>query len=389
MSNGPLGGPHFLQTPGPTNVPNRVLRALSRPTIDHRGPQFAELTFRLQAQLSAVFGTKNPVIVYPSSGTGAWEAALVNTLSPGANVLAFETGHFATLWRDMAIRLGLEVCFVPGDWRHGVDPDLVEQRLRDDADGEIAAVMVIHNETSTGVRSRIPEIRAAIDRAGHPALLLVDVISSLASIDYRHDEWRADVTVGSSQKGLMLPPGLGFNAISQKAIAAANEARLIRSYWDWRPILEANRSGFYPYTPPTNLLFGLAEALDMLEEEGLKAVFRRHDKLAAATRAAVAAWGLEVLCADQREYSSSVTAVLVPDGRNASEVNRIALERFNLALGVGLGKLSGKVFRIGHLGHFNELALAATLSGAEMALAQARVPIKRGGVDAALSVLEL
>jgi alanine-glyoxylate transaminase/serine-glyoxylate transaminase/serine-pyruvate transaminase len=389
MSSGPLGGPHFLQTPGPTNVPNRVLRALSRPTIDHRGPQFAELSFRLQAQLSAVFGTKNPVIVYPSSGTGAWEAALVNTLSPGARVLAFETGHFAALWRGMAIRLGLEVCFVPGDWRHGVDPDLVEQLLRDDADGEIAAVMVIHNETSTGVRSRIPEIRAAIDRAGHPALFLVDVISSLASIDYRHDEWRADVTVGSSQKGLMLPPGLGFNAISQKAIAAAGEARLIRSYWDWRPILEANRSGFYPYTPSTNLLFGLAEALDMLEEEGLKTVFRRHDKLAAATRAAVAAWGLEVLSADQREYSSSVTAVLVPDGSNASEVSRIALERFNLALGVGLGKLSGKVFRIGHLGHFNELALAATLSGAEMALAQARVPIKRGGVDAALSVLEL
>jgi alanine-glyoxylate transaminase/serine-glyoxylate transaminase/serine-pyruvate transaminase len=382
-----IGGPHFLQTPGPTNVPGRVLRAMSKPTIDHRGPDFAELAFRLQGQLQTAFATSGPVITYPSSGTGAWEAALVNTLSPGDLVLAFETGHFATLWQDMATKLGLSVEFVPGDWRHGVDPAIVEERLRADVAHRIAAVTVVHNETSTGVTSRVAEVRAALDRANHPALLLVDTISSLGSIAYQHDGWGVDVTVGCSQKGLMLPPGLGFNAVSVKALAAADRSQSNRSYWDWRPIVAANRDGFFPYTPSTNLLFGLTEALDMLEEEGYEAVFRRHDLLAEATRAAVTAWGLEILCLDEREYSSVLTAVVVPEGADAMDVNRVCLERFNLSLGIGLGKLAGKVFRIGHLGFFNELALAGTLCGVEMGLQAAQIPIKSGGLDAALAVL--
>ena len=378
-------GRHFLQIPGPTNVPDRVLRALSTPTIDHRGPDFARLGRELLDGLKGVFATGGPVVVYPSSGTGAWEAALVNTLSPGDRVLAFETGHFATLWRAMAERLGLEVKWLPGDWRHGADPEHAEAALREDPG--ISAVMVVHNETSTGVTSRVAEIRAAIDAAGSDALLLVDTVSSLGSIDYRHDEWGVDVTVGCSQKGLMLPAGLGFNAVSEKALSAGARARLPRSYWDWEPILEANRSGFWPYTSATNLLFGLREALAMLEEEGLPAVFARHLRHAAATRRAVDAWGLEVQCADPREFSPTLTGVRVPEGHDADEVRRIILERFDMSLGTGLGKLQGRVFRIGHLGHFNDLMLAGTLCGAEMGLRIAGVPVEPG-VEAALEALE-
>ncbi|WP_405495289.1 pyridoxal-phosphate-dependent aminotransferase family protein [Nocardia sp. NBC_00511] len=380
-------GRHFLQIPGPTNVPDRVLRAIAQPTIDHRGPDFAELTLDLLPRVRAVFGTSAPVIVYPSSGTGAWEAALVNTLSPGDHVLAFETGHFASLWREMAERLGLTVEFVPGDWRHGADPVVLAERLAADTGHRIAAVTVVHNETSTGVTSRIPEIRAALDTANHPALLLVDTISSLGSIDYRHEQWGVDVTVGCSQKGLMLPPGLGFNAISEKALAASRTARLPRSYWEWSTILDSNEQGFFPYTPATNLLYGLREALVMLEEEGLPAVFTRHDRFAAATRAAVRGWGLEVLCADEREYSSSLTAVLVGGAHDADKVRRIILDRFDMSLGTGLGKLSGRVFRIGHLGDLNDLTLAGTLAGVQMGLELAGVTIDPGGLQDALEVL--
>jgi alanine-glyoxylate transaminase/serine-glyoxylate transaminase/serine-pyruvate transaminase len=378
-------GRHFLQIPGPTNVPDRVLRAIDAPTIDHRGPNFARMGLELLDGLRAIFRTNGPVVVYPSSGTGAWEAALVNTLSPGDRVLAFETGHFATLWRAMAERLGLAVEWVPGDWRHGVDPERVAEALARDPD--IRAVMVVHNETSTGVTSRVAEVRAAIDAAGSEALLLVDTISSLGSIDYRHDEWGVDVTVGCSQKGLMLPPGLGFNAISEKALAAAGEARLPRSYWDWQPILEANRNGFWPYTSATNLLYGLREALAMLQEEGLEAVFARHRRHAAATREAVRAWGLEVLCLDERELSPALTAVLVPDGVDADEIRSVILERFDMSLGAGLGKVAGKVFRIGHLGDFNDLMLAGTLCGVEMGLRTAGVTLRGSGIEPALEVL--
>ena len=381
------GGRHFLQIPGPTNVPDRVLQAIARPTIDHRGPEFAELTLDLLPRLRTIFRSGGPVVIYPSSGTGAWEAALVNTLSPGDRVLAFETGHFATLWRTMAERLGLRVDFVPGDWRRGADPDEAERLLAADASHEIAAVMVVHNETSTGVRSRVPEIRAALDRTGHPALLLVDTISSLGSMDYRHEEWGVDVTVGCSQKGLMLPPGLGFNAVGDKAVAAARRARLPRPYREGAPIIEANRRGFYPYTPPTNLLYGLDEALAMLEAEGLPAVFARHDRHAEATRRAVRAWGLEVLCADEREYSSTLTAVLLPEPYDADKVREIILARCDMSLGTGLGRLAGRVFRIGHLGHLGDLELAGALAGVEMGLLAAGVPIERGGVDAATDYL--
>ncbi|GAA1185273.1 pyridoxal-phosphate-dependent aminotransferase family protein [Pseudonocardia alaniniphila] len=383
----PTGGRHFLQIPGPTNVPDRVLRAMAAPTIDHRGPEFAELTKALLPALGPVFGTTAPVVIYPSSGTGAWEAALVNTLSPGDRVLIGETGQFSTLWAELAGRVGLDVEVIPGDWRRGVDPAAVGQRLAADPERTIKAVCVVHNETSTGVTSRVPEVRAAIDAAGHPALLLVDTISSLASIDYRHDEWGVDVTVAGSQKGLMLPPGLGFNAVSEKALVASRSAGLPRSYWDWAPILEANARGFFPYTPATNLLYGLREALAMLAEEGLPAVFARHQRHAAATRAAVRTWGLEVLCADEREYSGSLTAVLLPTGHDADAVRRIILERFDMSLGTGLGRLAGTVFRIGHLGHFNDLTLAGTLAGVQMGLQLAGVPIKPGGLDAALEHL--
>jgi alanine-glyoxylate transaminase / serine-glyoxylate transaminase / serine-pyruvate transaminase len=369
-------------------VPDRVLRAIDAPTIDHRGPDFARLARELLPGLRRIFATAGQVVIFPSSGTGAWEAALVNTLSPDDRVLAFETGHFATLWRAMAERLGLEVEWVPGDWRHGVDPDAVGRVLAADADHAIRAVMVVHNETSTGVTSRLPEVRAAIDAAGHPALLLADTVSSLGSIDYRHDEWRLDVTVSCSQKGLMLPPGLGFNAVSDKALAASASARLPRSYWDWRPILEANESGFWPYTSATNLLYGLREAIAMLLEEGLPNVFARHRRHAEATRRAVRAWGLEVLSLDPREHSPVLTAVVMPDGYDADELRRVILERFDMSLGAGLGKVTGRVFRIGHLGSFNDLMLAGTLSGVEMGLGLVGAPIRRGGVEAALEYLE-
>jgi alanine-glyoxylate transaminase / serine-glyoxylate transaminase / serine-pyruvate transaminase len=379
-------GRHFLQIPGPTNVPDRVLRAIDAPTIDHRGPAFARLGVEVLGGLQRVLQTEGPVAVYPSSGTGAWEAALVNTLSAGDRVLAFETGHFATLWKALAERLGLEVEWVAGDWRHGADPDAAAEILAADRERAIRAVMVVHNETSTGVTSRVPEIRAALDAADHPALLLVDTISSLGSIDYRHDEWGVDVTIGCSQKGLMLPPGLGLNAIGERALAASASARLPRAYWDWQPILEANRAGFWPYTPPTNLLYGLREAIAMLEEETLPAVFARHLRHAEATRSAVGGWGLDVLAEDPREHSPALTAVLLPDGHDADEVRRIVLERYDMSLGTGLGRLAGRVFRIGHLGDFNDLMLAGTLCGVEMGLRLAGHDVG-DGVGAALERL--
>jgi alanine-glyoxylate transaminase/serine-glyoxylate transaminase/serine-pyruvate transaminase len=381
-------GRHFLQIPGPTNVPDRVLRAMSWPTTDHRSPEFSRLTLEVLEGLKRVFQTSAPVILYPSSGTGAWEAALVNTLSPGDRILMVETGHFATLWRNLAVKLGLEVDFLPGDWRHGVDATTIEKTLAGDEKRAIRSVAVVHNETSTGAASRVHEIRKAIDRAGHPALLMVDTISSLASIEYRHDEWGVDVAVGCSQKGLMLPPGLGLNAVSEKARQASKSARLAKSYWAWEPILAANKSGFFPYTPPTNLLYGLREALRMLEEEGLRNVFARHERLAEATRRAVRAWGLEILCADPEEYSNSLTAVLMPEGHDADDLRGVIRENFNMSLGTGLGKVKGKVFRIGHLGDFNDLMLAGTLSGVEMGLSLAGVPSSKGGVAEALDYLK-
>jgi alanine-glyoxylate transaminase/serine-glyoxylate transaminase/serine-pyruvate transaminase len=380
-------GRHFLQIPGPTNVPDAVLRAIDQPTIDHRGPDFARLGLDVLERLKLVFQTRQPVVIYPASGTGAWEAALVNTCSPGDRVLMAETGHFAALWKRMAERLGLVTEFLPGDWRHGASPEAIHARLADDRGREIRAVCVVHNETSTGVVSPIAGIRRAIDRAGHPALFMVDTISSLASIDYRHDEWGVDVTVAGSQKGLMLPPGLSFNAIGEKARAASRQAKLPRSYWGWDEIVEANAKGYWPYTPATNLLYGLQVALDRLLAEGLPNVFARHDRHAEATRRAVRAWGLEILCADPDQYSSSLTAVLMPAGHDADRFRKVVLERFDLSLGTGLAKLAGKVFRIGHLGDFNDLMLMGTLAGVEMGLACAGVPHRAGGVQAALDHL--
>ncbi|HKC44909.1 MAG TPA: aminotransferase class V-fold PLP-dependent enzyme [Burkholderiales bacterium] len=380
-------GRHFLQIPGPTNVPDRVLRAIDMPTMDHRGPEFAELGHEVLDGLKHVFQTKQPVVIYPASGTGAWEAALVNTLSPGDKVLMFETGHFATLWQKMATKLGLAPEFVATDWRRGADPAVVEAKLKEDKGHAIKAVCVVHNETSTGVTSRIGAIRKGIDAAKHPALFLVDTISSLASIDYRHDEWGVDVTVAGSQKGLMLPPGLSFNALSEKARKASQGAKLPRSYWGWEEMLASNKTGYFPYTPATNLLYGLREALRMLREEGLENVFARHDRHAEATRRAVHAWGLEVLCAVPEEYSSSLTAVMTPAGHDADKLRKKILEAFDMSLGTGLGKLAGKVFRIGHLGDFNDLALLGTLAGVEMGLELAGVPHKKGGVQAAMEHL--
>ncbi len=380
-------GRHFLQIPGPTNVPDRILRAIDRQTIDHRGPDFSDLGTMVLAGLRLIFKTESPVVIYPASGTGAWEAALVNTLSPGDKVLMAETGHFATLWRQLATRLGLEVEFIPGDWRHGVDSNEIEAKLAEDTGHRIKAVCVVHNETSTGVASRIPAVRRAIDEARHPALFFVDTISSLASMDYRHDEWGVDVTVAGSQKGLMLPPGLSFNAISAKAIKASETATLPRSYWRWEEMLSANARGYFPYTPATNLLYGLAEAIAMLLEESLDSVFARHARLAEATRRTVWAWGLEVLSLDPAEYSNSLTAVLMPPGHDADAFRKLVLERFNMSLGNGLGKLEGKAFRIGHLGDFNDLMLAGTLCGVEMGLALADIPHNRGGVNVALDYL--
>jgi alanine-glyoxylate transaminase/serine-glyoxylate transaminase/serine-pyruvate transaminase len=380
-------GRHFLQIPGPTNVPERVLGAMCRPTIDHRGPEFALLANEVFGGLRQVAKSKGSIVIYPSSGTGAWEASLVNTLSPGDRILMFDTGHFAGLWRNVALRLQLIVDFVPGDWRHGVEPATVEVRLDADRDRTIKAVAIVHNETSTGVTSRIAEVRNAMDRTGHPALLLVDTISSLGSMDYRHDEWGVDVTVGCSQKGLMLPPGIGINVISEKALQASKTATLPKSYWDWTPMIADNKAGFFPYTPPTNLLFGLREALRMLLEEGLEHVFVRHSRHAEATRLAIGAWNLDLLAQDPKEYSNSLSTVVMPEGFNADVFRAIALERFDLSLGTGLGRLKGKVFRIGHLGSFNDLMLAGTLSGVEMSLALGGVPFRKGGVQAALDYL--
>ena len=380
-------GRHFLQIPGPTNVPDRVLRAMDYPTIDHRGPQFAAIGKKCLDGMKTIFKTRSHVVIYPASGTGAWEAALVNVLQEGDLVLMVETGHFATLWNRMATKLGLETEFLATDWRRGVDPQAVEDRLRADTDGKIKAVCVVHNETSTGSTSAIAEVRAAIDAVSHDALLMVDTISSLASIDFRHDEWGVDVTVSGSQKGLMLPPGLSFNAISEKAVSVSQETGMRRSYWDWSEQIAANADGAFPYTPATNLLYGLAEAIDMLHEESLDAVFARHDRHAAATRRAVQAWGLEVLCQEPRDFSSSLTAVLLPDGHDADKFRASVLEKFNMSLGNGLSKLAGKVFRIGHLGDFNDLMLLGTLSGVEMGLSLADIPHQKGGVDAAMLLL--
>jgi alanine-glyoxylate transaminase/serine-glyoxylate transaminase/serine-pyruvate transaminase len=380
-------GRHFLQIPGPTNVPDRVLRAMDMPTIDHRGPAFRRLALEVLEGIRGVFRTGQPVVIYPASGTGAWEAALVNTLSPGDRVLMFETGQFAALWSRLAQRLGLSVELIPTDWRHPADPEALARRLAADRGHSIRAVCVVHNETSTGVISAIAPLRQALDRCGHPALLLVDTVSSLGSIDYRHDDWGVDVTVAGSQKGLMLPPGLSFNALSAKALAAAKSARLPRAYWAWDEMLAANREGWFPFTPATNLLYGLREALAMLHEEGLEAVFARHQRLAEATRSAVRAWGLEILCAQPEACSNSLTAVLLPEGHDADALRAQILERFNLSLGTGLGRLAGKVFRIGHLGDLNELTLLGTLAGVEMGLAGASVPHHRGGVQAAMDCL--
>ena len=380
-------GRHFLQIPGPTNVPDRILRAIDMPTMDHRGPEFGKMGLEILAGLREVFQTRQPVVIYPASGTGAWEAALVNTLSPGDRVLMFETGQFATLWSKMAGRLGLKVEIVPTDWRRGVDPALVEAKLKEDRERTIRAVCVVHNETSTGVTSRIAAIRTAIDAAGHPALYMVDTISSLASIDYRHDEWGVDVTVAGSQKGLMLPPGLSFNGVGGKALAASKSAKLPRSYWGWEEMLAANKSGYFPYTPATNLLYGLREALAMLREEGLQNVFARHARHAEATRRAVRAWELEIVCADPAEYSNSLTAILMPQGHDADALRKLILEAYDMSLGTGLGKLAGKIFRIGHLGDFNDLALMGTLAGVEMGLLLADVPHRKGGVQAAMDYL--
>ncbi|RRO18947.1 aminotransferase class V-fold PLP-dependent enzyme [Saccharopolyspora rhizosphaerae] len=383
---------HFLQIPGPTNVPDRVLHAIANPTIDHRGPDFADLALEVFDKLRAVARTSADVVIYPSSGTGAWEAALVNTLSPGDGVLMYETGHFAELWSELASTLGLRPETIPGDWRSGVDPDAVEQRLRADTERRIKAVAVVHNETSTGVVSDVPAVRAAIDAADHPALLLVDTISSLGSIDYRHDEWGVDVTIGCSQKGLMLPPGIGLNVISAKALLAARTATLTKSYWDWQPLLSAGKQGYFRYTPPTNLLFGMREALSMLLEEGLEEVYARHDRHAAATRAAVRAWGLEVLCRDPEttpgtEHSSALTAVLMPPEHDADHLREVILDHFDTSLGAGLSTVAGKVFRIGHLGALNDATLLGTLGVVEAGLALAGVPHRPGGVTAAIAEL--
>jgi alanine-glyoxylate transaminase / serine-glyoxylate transaminase / serine-pyruvate transaminase len=384
-------GRHFLQIPGPTNVPDRILRAMDRPTIDHRGPEFSRLASECLNGMKSIFKLSDGhVFIFPSSGTGAWEAAIVNTLSPGDRVLMFETGQFAVLWRKIAERFGLIVDFVPGDWRHGIDPAVVETKLAKDTGREIKAVMCVHNETSTGITSSIAAIRQAMDRVAHSALLMIDTISSLASIDYRQDEWGVDVTVAGSQKGLMLPPGLSFNAVSKKALATTKNAKLPRSFWSWEEMLEPNKDGYFPYTPATNLLYGLREAISMLvDEDGLDHVFYRHARHAEATRRAVQAWGLELLCLEPRQYSNSLTAVLMPEGFNEAEFRRVVLENFDLSLGAGLGKLKGKVFRIGHLGDFNDLMLCATLCGVELGLEKFQVPFRKGGVMAAMDYLNL
>jgi alanine-glyoxylate transaminase/serine-glyoxylate transaminase/serine-pyruvate transaminase len=380
-------GRHFLQIPGPTNVPDRILRAIANPTIDHRGPEFQKISEEVLLGSRRIFKTSGPVVVFPTSGTGAWEAALMNTLSPGDKVLMFETGHFATLWHNMAKKFGLEVDFVPTNWRHGVDPQIVEDKLKADTGHTIKSVNIVHNETSTGVASRVAEVRQAIDNAGHPALFMVDTISSLGSIDYRHEEWNVDVTVGCSQKGLMLPPGLGFNAISEKALEASTSNGFVRHFWDWNDMLKANANYFYPSTPCTNLLFGLRESIRMLEEEGLDNVFARHARFGEATRRAVRAWELEILCEEPLEYSPVLTAVMMPQGQGADTLRKVILDNFNMSLGNGLGKVADKVFRIGHLGDLNDLSLIGALAGVEMGLELGGIKHRQGGVAEAMKYL--
>jgi alanine-glyoxylate transaminase/serine-glyoxylate transaminase/serine-pyruvate transaminase len=386
-NNAHQAGRHFLQIPGPSNVPDRVLRAIAQPTIDHRGPEFAQLTLGILDKLKSVFNTESPILIYPASGTGGWESSLLNTLCPGDTVLAFETGHFATLWKNVAVKLGLEVIWVEGDWRQGIDADVVQQHLIDDQSHQIKAVLAVHTETSSGATSDIAKIRKAIDAANHPALYMVDAVSSLACTELRHDDWGIDVTISASQKGLMLPPGLCFNAVSEKALAASKGSTFPHSYWSWDSMLELNKKGYFPYTPSTNILYGLDEALCMLHDEGLANVFDRHSRLARATQLAVAGWGLENLCVNPEECSNSTTAVLMPEGHDADALRNVILDRFNMSLGMGLGKVKGTVFRIGHIGDFNELMLAGTLSGVEMGLNIARVPHNKGGVNAALEFL--
>jgi alanine-glyoxylate transaminase / serine-glyoxylate transaminase / serine-pyruvate transaminase len=386
-NNAHKAGRHFLQIPGPSNVPDRVLRAIAQPTIDHRGPEFAQLTLGIFDKLKPVFNTESPILIYPASGTGGWESSLLNTLCPGDKVLAFETGHFATLWKNVAVKLGLEVIWVEGDWRQGIDADVVQRHLLDDQSHQIKAVLAVHTETSSGATSDIAKIRKAIDAANHPALYMVDAVSSLACTELRHDDWGIDVTISASQKGLMLPPGLCFNAVSEKALAASKGSTFPHSYWSWDSMLELNKKGYFPYTPSTNILYGLDEALCMLHDEGLANVFDRHRRLAQATQLAVAGWGLENLCVNPEECSNSTTAVLMPEGHDADALRNVILDRFNMSLGMGLGKVKGTVFRIGHIGDFNELMLAGTLSGVEMGLNIAGVPHKKGGMNAALEFL--
>jgi len=380
-------GRHFLNIPGPTPVPDRILRAMDKPVLDHRGPEFARLGKRVLEGMKTIFKCAGPVIIYPASGTGAWEAALSNALAPGDRVLMVETGHFATLWKNMALNLGLDPEFIPTDWRTGANPAVIESRLRDDSGHTIKAVCVVHNETSTGCVTHVDEIRRAIDAAQHPALLLVDTISSLGSIDYRHDEWGVDITVGGSQKGLMLPPGLSFNALSEKAISASKRAKHFKSFWDWEAMIANNKAGFFPYTPATNMLYGLAEAIDMLHEEGLENVFARHQRHAEATRLAARTWGLEIWCREPRDYSSSLTALLMPPPHNADIFRKVALESFDISLGSGLSKLVGRVFRMGHLGDTNDLTIVGALAGIEMGFHLAGIPHEKGGVQAAMDYL--
>ena len=386
-SNSFKAGRHFLQIPGPTNLPDRVLRAMDRAVVDHRGPEFGEISKRVLEKLKTVFKTSQPVIMFPGSGTGAWEAAIVNTLNVGDKVLFFETGEFSIRWKEQAEKLKLDVDMVPGDWRHGVDPKVVAQKLSEDKDKKIKAVFVLHNETSAGIANDIAGIRKAIDSVNHPALFMVDTISSLGSMDYRHDEWKVDVTVGGSQKGLLLPPGLSFNAVSAKALEAYKNAKMTKHYWDWQAMIDANKTGYYPYTPATTLIYGLEEALDMLAEEGLDNVFARHARLAEATRLTVQAWGLEILCKNPKEYSNTLTTVLLPEGHDADNLRKIILDEYDMSLGASFNKVKGKVFRIGHLGDLNELMLMGVLAGVEMGLKKAKIPYKAGGIMAAIDYL--
>ena len=386
-SNSFKAGRHFLQIPGPTNLPDRVLRAMDRAVVDHRGPEFGEISKRVLEKLKTVFKTSQPVIMFPGSGTGAWEAAIVNTLNVGDKVLFFETGEFSIRWKEQAEKLKLDVDMVPGDWRHGVDPKVVAQKLSEDKDKKIKAVFVLHNETSAGISNDIAGIRKAIDSVNHPALFMVDTISSLGSMDYRHDEWKVDVTVGGSQKGLLLPPGLSFNAVSAKALEAYKNAKMTKHYWDWQAMIDANKTGYYPYTPATTLIYGLEEALDMLAEEGLDNVFARHARLAEATRLTVQAWGLEILCKNPKEYSNTLTTVLLPEGHDADNLRKIILDEYDMSLGASFNKVKGKVFRIGHLGDLNELMLMGVLAGVEMGLKKAKIPYKAGGIMAAIDFL--